>query len=263
MDPFSTLMTLLRPRAVDSKLIETDATYGRVEKVGLGLVLEGGCRLEVSRAEPFSLAAGDFVLLTPNEGFVLQGDFRMLGGSFEFEAGQTDLLRSLVPAPLVLRQADQLSQLVDLIRQESLQRRPGRELVLQKLVEVLLVQALREGSASSGLLRGLADPDLTVALHCIHEQPAHPWTIAELAARARQSRSAFCQNFSRTVGLAPKEYLIFWRMALAQDLLARRAPLKKVAEAIGYQSSSAFSTAFRRQFGHPPGARRPLSKPSE
>lgn len=255
MDPFSTLLTLLRPRAAESKLIEGPVAYERTEQVGFGLVLEGECRLEVGAGDPLELRAGDFVLLPPNDGFRMHGPhYRMLGGYFAFEAGQADLLSNLLPGPLRVGPQAGLSEWVQLVAREATAQRPGRELILQKLVEILLIEAIRNSSPDSGLLRGLADPALTEALHSIHQQPAYPWTLAELAARAGCSRSAFCQNFSRTIGLAPKEYLILWRMAVAKDLLGQGVSLKNVAESVGYQSASAFSTAFRRQFQHAPGS---------
>lgn len=123
-------------------------------------------------------------------------------------------------------------------------------------MEVLLIEALRStprSTASPGLLRGLADPRLAAAIRRMHERPAHRWTVAELAREAGLSRSTFFERFRRAVGAAPMDYLLTWRMALAQDLLRRRDDIAEVAQRVGYSSASTFSVAFVRHVGVPPG----------
>ena len=146
--------------------------------------------------------------------------------------------------------------LIRLIDEESSERRSGRDLVLTRLVEVLLIEALRSTSgeeAPPGLLRALADARLAPAMRQMHGQLARSWTVAELAKTAELLRSAFFERFTRTVGLPPMEYLLAWRMAVAKDLLRRHDfGLAEVAERIGYGSASTFSTAFSRHVGLPP-----------
>ena len=129
--------------------------------------------------------------------------------------------------------------------------------MLTKLVEVLLIEALRAmpgDDARPGLLRGLADARLAPAIRQMHSQVARSWTVALLARSAGVSRSAFFERFTRSVGLAPMEYLLAWRMAVAKDLLRREdVGLEEVAERVGYSSASTFSTAFSRHVGCPPG----------
>jgi transcriptional regulator GlxA family with amidase domain len=123
------------------------------------------------------------------------------------------------------------------------------------LLEVLFIEALRSTgtAASPGLVRGLADARLALAIRNMHESPEKPWTIAELAKTAALSRSVFFERFSRAVGVAPMEYLLSWRMALAKNLLRRReAGVATIAERVGYSSASAFSVAFTRHVGLPP-----------
>jgi transcriptional regulator GlxA family with amidase domain len=163
----------------------------------------------------------------------------------------------LLPAILHVRGVERLSVLVRLVGEEASELRPGRELVLERLVEVLLIEALRSATssdeASPGLLRGLADPRLAPAIRQMHAQVARPWTVAQLAKPAGLSRSAFFERFTRTVGLPPMEYLLAWRMAVAKDLLRRHeVGLAEVAERVGYGSASTFSTAFSRHVGQPP-----------
>jgi len=149
-----------------------------------------------------------------------------------------------------------LSTLVELVREESRGRRPAREVILARLLEVLLIEALRSAAgtaASPGLLRGLADERLAVAIRRIHESPTAAWTVAQLAREAAMSRSAFFERFGRAVGVAPMEYLLGWRMAVAKDLLRRReVTVAEVAERVGYGSASTFSVAFTRHVGLPP-----------
>jgi AraC-like DNA-binding protein len=184
-------------------------------------------------------------------------DVRLLGGYFSFESADAALLVSLLPPLLHVRGAERLAVLVRLISEESKAARAGRDLVLTRLVEVLLVEGLRAApgeAAPPGLLRGLADERLAVAMRHIHVDPARPWTVEQLAKKASLSRSAFFERFSRAVGVAPMEYLLAWRMALAKDLLRKTDHgLDVVAERVGYGSASTFSTAFSRHVGQPPG----------
>ena len=151
-------------------------------------------------------------------------DVRLLGGYFVFDSPDAALLGSLLPAIVHVRGAERLSTLVRLVGEEAIEQRSGRELVLTRLVEVLLIEALRTTpgeDAPAGLLRGLADARLAPALRQMHGQVARSWTVTQLAQTAALSRSAFFDRFTRTVGLPPMEYLLAWRMALAKDLLRR------------------------------------------
>ena len=87
----------------------------------------------------------------------------------------------------------------------------------------------------------------------MHQRPTHAWTVAELAKEAALSRSTFFERFSREVGVAPMQYLLTWRMALAKDMLRRNAGrIAEIAERVGYSSASTFSVAFTRHVGRPP-----------
>jgi AraC-like DNA-binding protein len=290
-DPLAEVITLLRPRAVYSKVISGSGSwavrYSAFGEPSFCTMLEGECVLAVEGQEPVTLVAGDFLLMPATPGFTLSGlepavpvlvdpkpvpapegeirhgrpegppDMRMLGGYFAFDSPDAALLVSLLPTLLHVRGIERLSVLVRLVREESIEQRPGRDLVLARLIEVLLVEALRRApgeGAPPGLLRGLADPRLAVALRHVHGDAARSWTVDELAKKAALSRSAFFERFSRAVGLPPMEYLLAWRMALAKDLLSRKdVAIAEVAERVGYSSASTFSTAFSRFVGQPPG----------
>jgi AraC-like DNA-binding protein len=128
--------------------------------------------------------------------------------------------------------------------------------VLARLLEVLLIEAFRAttgSSAAPGLLRGLADDRLAAALRRMHAEPTHPWTVKELAKEAALSRSTFFDRFRHEVGVAPMEYLLGWRMAIAKELLCGdRVSVAETAQRVGYSSSSTFSVAFARQVGASP-----------
>jgi len=289
-DPLSEVIALLRPRAVFSRRYSGAGRWGiRYSAFGqpsFCAVLEGSCRLTVDGHIPLTLEAGDFVLLPATPAFSMTGfepvrlqhfdpnvtskvlgdvrhgtrggrpDVRWLGGWFAFDSPDTGLLVSLLPSLVHLRDIERLSTLVRLVGEEASERRACRDLVLTRLVEVLLIEALRatpsEG-APVGLLRGLADGRIAPAIRQMHSQLARAWTVAQLARMAAVSRSTFFERFTRTVGLAPMEYLLAWRMAVAKDLLrGDELAVGEVAERVGYGTASTFSTAFSRHVGVSP-----------
>jgi AraC-like DNA-binding protein len=187
----------------------------------------------------------------------------MIGGTFQVELVNAPLLE-LMSQTIHIRSAEfdtsRLTRIIDLILDEYASDRPGRETIIQRFLEAMLVEALRWPSLSRealppGLIAGLRDAPISVALRAMHSDVGHGWTVAELAKSAGMSRSAFAARFGTTIGCAPMEYLSRWRMSLAQDALSRGGKsLERLAEEIGYESASAFSTAFRRRLGCPPGA---------
>lgn len=290
-DPLTEIITLLRPRTAFSKRISGAGRWAvRYEPFGqpsFCVVLEGGCRLMVDGHDPLTLEAGDFVLLPSTPSFTMSGfeattperidpkvspspttevrhgtrggrpDVRLLGGYFVFDSPDAPLLVSLLPGVVHVRDVDRLSVLVKLVDDEANARRSGRELVLTRLVELLLIEALRSSTnddAPPGLLRGLADTRLAPAIRQMHRNVSRPWTVAELAKAAALSRSTFFERFTSAVGMAPMEYLLAWRMAVAKDLLRRESlAVHEVAERVGYGSASTFSTAFSKHVGQAPG----------
>ncbi|HEV7614244.1 MAG TPA: AraC family transcriptional regulator [Steroidobacteraceae bacterium] len=151
---------------------------------------------------------------------------------------------------------------------EARSPRPGGAAVLSKLAEVLFIEVLRlymndVGQGRTGWLAGLTDRIVGAALNALHTRPAHAWTLEELAHEADTSRSVLAERFQQLVGSSPMHYLTQWRMLLAANLLCRsNAPLTRIAEDVGYQTDTAFSRAFRREFGSPPAAwrRRQLTR---
>jgi AraC-like DNA-binding protein len=142
---------------------------------------------------------------------------------------------------------------------EARSPRPGGAGVLAKLAEVLFIEVLRlymneqhEGGRT-GWLAGVSDRIVGAALAAMHRSPAQGWTVEELARAANTSRSVLAERFQTLVGTSPMQYLTQWRMLLAANLLSRsNTPLARIAEDVGYQTDTAFSRAFRREFGQPP-----------
>jgi AraC-like DNA-binding protein len=189
------------------------------------------------------------------------GDF-FLGSHFILDGAHAGILLGVLP-PIVHihKEADKaaLRWSLERMRQELRDGQPGGFLVAQHLAHMMLVQALRlhlaeEPRGGVGWLFALADKQMGAALGAMHEDPAHAWTLQVLAERAGMSRSSFALKFKETVGASPMEYLTRWRMLLAADKLANSGdPVSVIALSLGYESESAFSTAFKRVMGCSPG----------
>ena len=289
-DPFSDVIALLRPRAVFAKSISGAGAwavrYPASGQPGFSVVLEGSCKLAIEGQEPVTLEQGDFVFLPATPAFVMSSfepamsvhvdpktaaaatgevrngrrggrpDVRMLGGYFEFDSPDALLLTSLFPPLIHVRGVERLSALVHMVAEERRADMSGRDLVLERLVELMMIEALRwkpANAAPPGLISGLADDRIAQSMRQIHANPASPWTVGLLAKKAALSRSAFYERFIRAVGVPPMEYLVAWRMALAKHFLRRDdLALDEVAKRVGYSSASTFSTAFSRHVGEPP-----------
>jgi AraC-like DNA-binding protein len=156
------------------------------------------------------------------------------------------------------RAGDWSGQLAQLAATESASKRPGSEAVLERLSEMMFVDALRRHidamtDQASGWLAGLRDRIVGRALALMHERPAADWTIDELGRQVGLSRSALNQRFVDLVGLPPIQYLAQWRMQLASQMLRdTRSPIAAIALDVGYDSEAAFVRAFKRLVGTPP-----------
>lgn len=142
---------------------------------------------------------------------------------------------------------------------EARSPRPGGGGVLAKLAELLFIEVLRQymnearHDGRTGWLAGLRDRIVGAALNALHAQPARAWTLEDLAREAGTSRSVLAERFQHIVGDTPMQYLLQWRMVLAANLLCRgQHSLMQVANEVGYQTDTAFSRAFRREYGSPP-----------
>ncbi|GBR05261.1 AraC family transcriptional regulator [Acetobacter oeni] len=289
-DPLGEIVSLLRPRITFTK-IASGAGPWRLRKESDGhlfycAVVTGGCRLQVDGHEALTLGLNDFVLMPAAENFTMNslhpgvedmklsepnrlanGEYwlgtsgqsanvRTLVGQCTFASPDAALLLSLMPDVVHVKGEQRLATLVALLGEEARAGKPAQNVVLAHLLEVMLIEAFRSSAeigVSPGLLRGLTDERLAIAIRRMHQSPGRNWTINELAREAGLSRSSFFAQFSRAVGVSPMAYLLHWRMALAREHLRRGdSTVAEVAVRVGYRSASSFSVAFARHVGMPP-----------
>ena len=253
-------------------------------------VLKGGCWLLVEGAvEPLRLEAGDCVILPKGRPFLISakiarfgedaetvyspvehggtavygggGDFFMTGSRFLLSGPASEILLGSLPPVIVLRQGSQQEAVrwsLDRIAEELRDPRPGSALSIAHLSHFVLVQVMHchlagSPSETAGWMAALADRHISAAVAAIHDNPARPWTVQELASLAHLSRTSFAVRFRRVVGQTPIEYLTQWRMLCAAEKLRRaKAPVALIAAEVGYASESAFAVAFKRTTGHTP-----------
>jgi AraC-like DNA-binding protein len=181
--------------------------------------------------------------------------------TLDFDGGARHPLVLALPAVLVLpiRQVDGIEQVLALLFAETARLRCGQRLLADRLFEVLLLQMLRwlldnptEGGIHDGLLSGLSHPKLSRALTGLHERPGEAWSLDAMALEAGMSRSAFAAEFKAALGTTPADYLLRWRVSIAQTRLRGGMPVKTVSDALGYASASAFSRAFAQVAGASP-----------
>lgn len=254
-------------------------------------VVKGSCWLLVEGEErPQQLHQGDCFLMTRGKPFILCSDMNqpvmdpnehfktlvandltlsyggddvgLVGGRFEFNGMPTHLLLSSLPSLIHVQSNDPqalvLRWALERFTSELHQQRPGRSLMNEHLAHIMLVEVLRTHLATLddygvGWFFGLADRNLSPAISAMHANPSYRWTVEELAQLATMSRSAFALRFKQVVGMAPMEYLTYWRMLLANDRLKNsHDSVSTIAYSLGYKSESSFSTAFKRVMSHSP-----------
>lgn len=182
----------------------------------------------------------------------------LLCATIVFADGLRNPLARVLPDCLHLRLAEigGLGATIALLFDEAGNGAAGRELILDRLCDVLLIQVIRRefesGTLSLELLAGLSDRQLAPALAAIHERPEEPWTLQALAGVAHMSRAAFTERFRSIMGMPPGEYLTRWRIALGGRLLRAGMPVKLVSSRTGYTSSSTFTRAFTTLMGASP-----------
>jgi AraC-like DNA-binding protein len=184
---------------------------------------------------------------------------RLVCGVVEPERPGAAHLLDLLPPVLLVSGAGAggwLSVLLGMIADEVRQDRPGAEAVVTRLVDVVVVQAVRgwleTAATGPGWLRPLRDPQIGRAVALVHRDPGAPWTLDRLARESRMSRSAFAARFTELAGEPALRYVTRWRMHLAAVALAEGARANELAGRLGYESEAAFSRAYKRVTGVPP-----------
>lgn len=143
-----------------------------------------------------------------------------------------------------------------LLFDEAFTQRVGRDVTIDRLMEVLVVLLMRHTITAQlthvGALAAMSDARLAKAVSAMHERPEHLWTLEELAQTANMSRARFAAQFRSVVGIAPLEYLTDWRISVAKTLLKRGKPMKVVAPAVGYASAVTLARVFSKRVGASP-----------
>jgi len=291
MDPLSDVLSLLRPRTsvssgfdaggdwsvefTDNVDIKCDAVLsGRawlsVDGVPEAVQLEAGDCFLLPSGRPFRLTSD--LALVPDDARTIYppehlggvvtvgtgGDFFAIGSRFALSGKAADFLLSTLPPIIHIHRPPDRAALrwcVERMRQEVREGQPGSDLVAQHLAHMMLIQALRVHLAqgSGGWLYALANSSIRAAIGAMHGDPARRWSVQELAEQVGMSRSAFALTFKQTVGVPPLDYLTRWRMLLAGDRMERtNESVSAISLDLGYQSESAFGTAFKRVMGCSP-----------
>lgn len=267
-------------------------TYADVPSLSVVATLGGSACLRLDDGVPRNLAAGDIALIngvssytiaddpsTPayyvirgGQKYTIDGDpvewreylaprtygdglpgaTTMVRGAYELRGDVGQRLLALLPPLAVVSATPQTRPALDLLTTEVAREEPGQDAVLRRLLDFVLVLALRAWCASPeatlpSWYQALTAPGVGDALRFIHEDPAHRWSVAELAAKVGLSRATFAARFTKLVGQPPLTYLTAWRMSLAADLLrTTTATIATVAHQVGYEDPFAFSVAFKR-----------------
>jgi AraC-like DNA-binding protein len=291
MDPLSDVISLLEPRSyrvggfeaggdwsirfdpfegIKCYAVSTGACWLAVDGAGEPVLLEQGDCFLLPRGGPFRVASdlslpsedwkrhfigkrdGELVKLNDSRGVTV------LGGHFLLAGPHLEMLLGVLPPIVHLRSEAERATLrwaFERMGQELIDPRPGSFLIVQQLVYMIFVQALRlhlDGRDGVGWLFALSDRQVGAAIAAIHREPGRRWTVAALAVEVGMSRSGFAARFGQMVGDGPIEYLTRWRMVLAGRSLSRGETIGAVARSLGYESESAFSFAFKRVMGTAP-----------
>ncbi|MFE0101884.1 AraC family transcriptional regulator [Streptomyces sp. NPDC059009] len=188
----------------------------------------------------------------------LDASVEMLIGTYPMRGEISARLLDALPPLLVLPTDVWDCPVTPLLAEEITRDEPGQDVVLDRLLDLLLIAALRAWfsrpeAAAPAWYRALGDPVVGPVLRLLQDDPAHPWSIAGLAAKAGVSRASLARRFTELVGEPPMTYLTGWRLALAADLLRdTELTIGSIARRVGYGSAFALSSAFKRVYGVSP-----------
>ena len=263
--PLRALLELLRLRPVTLEVISGKGDWGvryrADERPRFCIVLAGQSWIEIRDGLPQLLYQGDVLLFNRPQLLALGGrttDFEMLGGILDVQQANAGLLMNLLPPVMHWCEADvgdtRLARMMNVIAHECSREGALRQARLARLVQLLLLEALRAGYgkhvASAGMLAGLRDPKVSKALQLMHSDVGRDWLLEDLGAMADLRRAGFARRFLRVVGITPMEYLARWRMSIAVDsLLNCDFSLDSIASKAGFGSARAFSNAFHARMG--------------
>ncbi|MER8223531.1 AraC family transcriptional regulator [Streptomyces sp. NPDC094143] len=294
MDVLSDVITMMRTGRPITARAQNSGTWsechGPFPGAGFHVVLSGSCWLVPVDGAPVALTAGDVVLLPRGSKHYLKSvpvlpadslsgapqaqpaaqdtPVDLLCGAYRLDQERTHPLLAEMPAvvhlPASVGNRPSLRAAVDLLGGDLKEAQPGSSAALTSLLDLLLIYIIRAYTAEEAARSGqrgwpaaLEDPAIAAVLQSMHEDPAKPWTVQELGARAGLSRAAFARRFSALLGQPPLAYLTWWRLATAARMLRETdAPLASIATRVGYSSQFAFANAFKREFGQAAGGYR-------
>ncbi|MFC4562234.1 cupin domain-containing protein [Nocardiopsis mangrovi] len=244
----------MRPGDIALMRGPTPYTVADTPATPLQVVINPGQRCTAPDGTPVSMDLG-----TRTWGNHPDGSTTMLIGTYQMHGEVTRHLLGALPGLAHLPAAAAGTPLVALLDEEIARDEPGQEVVLDRLLDLTLIAALRAwftrgaDHAAPAWYRAHGDPVVGGALRLLHAHPERPWTVARLADAAGVSRASLARRFTDAVGRPPMAYLTAWRLALAADLLREPgATLDAVARRVGYGGPFALSTAFKRERGISP-----------
>lgn len=299
MDVLAEVMSLLRTQGQLYGRLELSAPFGLQFPGNKGICLivtRGSCLLVVDDHPATPLVGGDFVFLPAPKSYTLTSDAKqrvrsaaklvppeqfhqtrliehggggtpasVIAGCFTFASPESEMLVKHLP-PIVHLAASShespwFASTLQQLAAEAIGNQPGSAAIVDRLSEVLFVQAMRSqitsmlGSDKPSWLRAIVDPQIGEALRHMHAEPDLGWTVPTLAKSVSMSRSAFADRFRRLVGETPLDHLTRWRMVRAAAMLRedRSTTMSAVANEVGYESESSFGKAFKRVMGTSPG----------
>ena len=236
---------------------EQDQQRGHLHLIRRGAVQVLGARkqdFEISEPTLLFLPRPDTHRLLADE----QAGADVVCGTVQFGGGGHNPITDSLPDVVLveLRLLPGIDALLELMFEEAFAGHSGRQAVMDRLCEVLIIRLLRytiaQGQTQGGTLAGLADQRLSRVISAIHDDPAHDWNLESMAAQAGMSRARFAARFRDITGETPADYLASWRVMTAQRLLRKGLQIKHVADDVGYGSPSALARAFARKLGCSP-----------
>jgi AraC-like DNA-binding protein len=233
-------------------------------KDGLGyihLLRTGAMRIETVGHKAAELDQSGLVFYmapTAHRLIPLHKNIDLVCASFEFGSRLHNPLVKALPGMtlMTLEELPGISATLESLFREAAEDHCGRQAVLDRLAEVLIILLLRElmdqGKIEFGLLAGLSDPRLANTINALHADPSRQWSLEEMASLANMSRARFATRFREIVGMTPMAYLSEWRLSAVRSLLIKGKSMQQIADAVGYSSASALSRAFTTQTGLSP-----------
>lgn len=265
MDRLSTLLAQFGMHAttIFGGVLSADMAFDATDRTAkLHLLRSGDAAFQLDQQKPVVITEPSLLFIPRPCGHSLSASseqqVELVSAALSFDGGLDNPLTTALPAYVVMPLADlaMLSGNLNWLFDEAFAQHCGKNAVLNRLFELVVIQLLRymmaNRSVSTGMMAGLADLRLSKAVTLMHDQPAKAWSVAELASAASMSRASFAAKFHKVVGITPADYLVSWRVSLTQKLLREGRPIALIADEVGYESPSALARTFRRKTGHIP-----------